>query len=130
MLSGLSFRSAFAFSINSLILSGFPLTFFHLAEANLVPRAILKNQKPIFCLPLTAKICAGIKVELTPHYLLFRDFIFLCVQLSKNIKKCFLFIIIHIFSTHFAMNLFYLHILTIFAHLKETMEQQPHHACE
>ena len=43
MLSGLSFRSAFVFSINSLILSGFPLTFIHLAETNLVPRAILKN---------------------------------------------------------------------------------------
>ena len=39
MLSGLSLRSAFVFSINSLILPGFPLTSFHLAEANLVPRA-------------------------------------------------------------------------------------------
>ena len=35
MLSGPSFRSAFVFSINSLILSGFSLTFFHLAEASL-----------------------------------------------------------------------------------------------
>ena len=35
MLSGPSFRSAFVFSINSLILSGFPLTSFHLAEASL-----------------------------------------------------------------------------------------------
>ena len=42
MLSGLSFRSAFVFSINSLILTGFLLTSFHLAEANL-PRAIFKN---------------------------------------------------------------------------------------
>ena len=33
MLSGPSFRSAFVFSINSLILSGFPLTSFHLAQA-------------------------------------------------------------------------------------------------
>ena len=33
MLSGPSFRSAFVFNINSLILSGFPLTFFHLVEA-------------------------------------------------------------------------------------------------
>ena len=30
-----SFRSAFAFSINSLILSGFPLTSYHLAEPSL-----------------------------------------------------------------------------------------------
>ena len=35
MLSGPSFRSAFVFSINSLILSGFSLTSFHLAEASL-----------------------------------------------------------------------------------------------
>ena len=34
MLSGPSFRSAYIFSINSLILSGFPLTSFHLAEAS------------------------------------------------------------------------------------------------
>ena len=47
MVSGLSFKSAFVFSINSLILPGFPLTSFHLTEANLFPRAILKNQKPI-----------------------------------------------------------------------------------
>ena len=33
MLSGISFRSALVFSINSLILSGFPLTSFHLNEA-------------------------------------------------------------------------------------------------
>ena len=42
-------------------------------------------------------------------YLLLRGFILLCVQLSENIKKCLLLKIIHIFSTHFAINLFYLH---------------------
>ena len=35
MLSCRSFRSAFVFSINSLILSGLPLSSFHLAEASL-----------------------------------------------------------------------------------------------
>ena len=35
MVSGLSFRSALIFSVNSLILSGFPLTSFHLAETSL-----------------------------------------------------------------------------------------------
>ena len=35
MLSGLSFRSIFVFSINSLILSGFPLTSFHSVEVSL-----------------------------------------------------------------------------------------------
>ena len=34
MLSGPSFRSAFVFSIDSLILSGFPLTTLHLAKAS------------------------------------------------------------------------------------------------
>ena len=92
-------------------LPGFPLTFFHLAEANLVPRVILKYYKPLFPFPLTVERCAGVKVELKPHCLLFRGFIFLCLQLSKNITKCFLVIIVHIFSTHFAINLFYLHIL-------------------
>ena len=126
MLSGLSFRSVFVFSINSLILSGFPLTSFYLVKANLVPRAILKNWKPFLRLPLIAIKCAGVKVELKHCYLLYRDFIFLCVQLSKNITKCFLFIIVQIFSTHFAVNLFYLHIFKTYG----TMEQQPHGACE
>ena len=88
MLSGLSFRSAFVFSINSLILSVSPFTSIHLAKANLVPRAILKNQKPLFRPPLTVKRCAGVRVELKSGYLLFRDFICLCMQLSKNITKC------------------------------------------
>ena len=35
MLSGSSFRLAFVFSFNSLILSGFPLASFHLAEVSL-----------------------------------------------------------------------------------------------
>ena len=43
MLSGRSFRSAFVFIIKSLILPGFPLTSFHLVEANLANRAVLKN---------------------------------------------------------------------------------------
>ena len=37
----------------------------------------------------------------------FVAFIFLCVLLYKNITKCFLFVFIHIFSTYFAVNLFY-----------------------
>ena len=90
MLSGLSFRSAFIFSINSLILSGFPLTSYHLAEANLVPRAISKNCKPLFRFPLIPKRCAGLKVELKSYYLFLRGFTLLCVQISKNITKCFL----------------------------------------
>ena len=72
MLSGPCFSSAFVFSINSLILSGFPLTSFHLAEAS---------------------ICF--------LFVFFSGFILLCVQLSKNIRKCLLFIIIHIFQYSF-----------------------------
>ena len=76
MLSGSSFRLAFVLSINSLILFGFPLTFFHLAEASL------------YDLPWFYTLVSAV---------------------LKNITKCLLFIIIHIFSTHFAINLFYLH---------------------
>ena len=76
------------------------------------PRSYFKKLKISFSpLPPTAKRYAGLKVELKPHYLLFCDFIFLCMQLSKNITKWFLFIIIQNFSIHFAINLFYLHIL-------------------
>ena len=90
MLTGLSFRLVFVFSINSLILSGFLLTFFDLAEAILAPRAVLKKLKISFSSSLILKRCAGVKVELKPHYLLLRGFTFLCVQLSKRITKCFL----------------------------------------
>ena len=52
--------------------------------------------------PLTSFCLA----EVSLLYLLLRGFILLCVRLSKNIKKCLLFIIIHVFSTPFAINLF------------------------
>ena len=55
----------------------------------------------LVCLSLTSFHSAE-----KPHYLLFYDFILLCMQLSKNTTKCLLFIIIHIFITHFAINLF------------------------
>ena len=48
-------------------------------------------------------------IKVKPHDLLFRDFILFCVQLLKNITKYLLFIIIHIFSTHFPIRLLYLH---------------------
>ena len=85
------------FSINSLISSGFPLASFHLAEPKLETGTILKNWKPLFRLPLIAKRCAGANVELKPQYLLFRGWIFLCVQLSKNIAKYFfIYIYLHV----------------------------------
>ena len=80
ILSGFSFRSVYVFSINSLILSGFPLIFY-LAEASFS----------------------------TFLWLYTLAWMLLRVQLSKNITKCFLFVIVHIFSTHFAINQFYLH---------------------
>ena len=81
MLSGPSFRLPFVFSINSLILSGFSLTFFHLAESS-----------------LSAFSC-----------------------FSKNIMKCLLFIIIHIFSTHFVISLFHLHNLKTYTNYGTTI---------
>ena len=93
MLSGLSFRSAaFVFSISSLILSGFLLTSFHLAQAPISSREqFKKKQKSLFHLPLIAKRCAAVNAELKLQYLLFRGFTFLCVQLSNNITKSLLF---------------------------------------
>ena len=95
MLSGPTFRSVFVFSINSLILSGFPLTFFHLAETSLSAS-------------------------------LFRCFILLSVQLSKNIRKLFYlylftFLVFILQSTCF---------ICIPRKRKQTMEQQPNRVRE
>ena len=83
MLSSSSLRSDFVFSINSLILPGFPLTSFHLAEASLSTFLWLYT---LVC------VCVCMSVSV---------FVCMCV--------CLLFIIIYIFGTHFAINLFYLH---------------------
>ena len=88
MLSGLSFRSAFFFSIYSVILSGFSLTSFHLAEANLVPEQFLWNKNLFSPSFYSEKTCWSQTWAET--YLLFRGFTSLCAQLSKNITKCFL----------------------------------------
>ena len=69
MLSGPSFSSAFAFSVN-------PLTSLHLAEASLSAFSWF--------------------------------YTFVCAVFQKDHKMSFV-IIIHIFSTHFAINLFYMH---------------------
>ena len=95
MLSGPSFRAAFFFSINSLILPGFSLD---LTSINL----------------------------LKPHYLLFRGFILLCVQLSKNITKCF-FLLSFIFLVLILQSPCF--ICATWKH-KQTIEQQPHRSCE
>ena len=94
MLSGLSFRLVFVFIINSLILSGSPLISFYLTDQSR-PQSNFKKLKIFFAfllqwLPFTVKKCVGVKIEMKAHYLLFRSYIFLCVQLSKNIRKCFL----------------------------------------
>ena len=67
MLADLFFRSASVFSVNSLILSGFPLIFFSFSRS--------------------LSICFFLAL-------------YYCVQLSRNITKCLLFIIIHIFSIY------------------------------
>ena len=50
-----------------------------------------QDSPPLF--PSTSKILPP-NFKRKPHYLLFRDFILLCVQLSKNITKCLFLIII------------------------------------
>ena len=76
MLSGPSFRPAFVFIINSLILYGFPLTSFHSVEASLSA---------------------------------FTRFYTLVCTVVEKYHEMYLFVIIHIFSTHLAINLLYLH---------------------
>ena len=76
MLLGHFFSSIFVFSIVSLILSGSPLTSFHLAESS-----------PSTFSWLYTHVC----------------------EVVQKYQKCLLFIIIHISSTHFAINLFCLH---------------------
>ena len=63
------------------------------------------NPKITIMLSGTSFRSAFFFIWLKPNYLILRGFILLCVQLPKNITKCLLFI----FSTHFAINLFYLH---------------------
>ena len=48
------------------------------------------------------------------------------VAVVQNIANCLLLIILYIFRTHFAMNLFF----CTTCKRKETMEQRPHFACE
>ena len=116
------------FSINSLISSGFPLASFHLAEPKLETGTILKNWKPLFRLPLIAKRCSGANVELKPQYLLFRGWIFLCVQLSKNIAKYFfIYIYLHVQCSFWNQPV-------LFAQLENANKlcnnNRTHHACE
>ena len=112
MLSGLSFWLAFVFSIDSLILYGFPFNSFHLAEANLISRTILKNTNPLFHLPLIVKRCTGVKLK--PFLWLY---ILVCAVV-QNITKCFLKKIF--FNAPFA-------ITCITWKHKQTMAWQHHH---
>ena len=89
----------FRFQYQLIILVWLSIDFF-LAEANL--------EANLFCLSLTAKRYAEVKIELKPHHLLFCGFKFLCVELSKNIRKR-VFLTKVSFSTHFAIYLFDLH---------------------
>ena len=117
MLLGLSFRLVLIFIVISWILSGFPLSSFHLAKANLVPRAILKKLKT-----WRQKF-----KKLKPHYLLFCGFTFLCMQLSKIFTKCCLkkiFFLLEILMLILQSTCF-----CITWKRKQTIEQQLHSAC-
>ena len=101
-------KVGFHFSIDSLILSDFPLTFFHLVEANLVPRAILKKLKASF---LSSSYREKMRwsqgwaeTSLITKYFLRNTFFRLILQ-----STCF--------------------ICVTWKH-KQTIEQQPHSACE
>ena len=78
MLSGPSFRPAFFFIINSVILSGFPLTSFHLAEAALFTFSWLL----LSCVQLSKIIYSQSCPKL---FKVVQNYLLLCVQLSKII---------------------------------------------
>ena len=63
-------------------------------------------------------------MKLKPHYLLYRGFTFLCVQVSKNITKCFL------KKSFFVLILQSTCLFCITWKRKQSMEHQPHRACE
>ena len=92
MLSGPSFSSAFIFSRNSLFLSEFPFTSFHVVK---------------------------------PCNLLYRGFILLCVQLSKNITECLLWL-----YTFLVLILQSTYIICTAWKRKQALEQQPYRECE
>ena len=103
------YQVGFCFQFQLINLVWLSIDFFAVSQP--FHQSYFKKLKTSFSHSLTTKRCAVVKVELKLHYLLFHRFIFFYVQLLNNITKCFLFIIIRIFSTHFAINLFYLHVL-------------------
>ena len=70
MLSGPPFRSAFVCSMNSLILSGFPLTSFHLVETSL----------SAFFVALYPRVCSCPKISRNVFYLELFTFLVLILQ--------------------------------------------------
>ena len=122
MLSDLSFRSAFVFSINSLILFGFPLTFLF-SWSQPCPQSCFKKWKTSLSPSSYNENMCWTMVELKPHYLLSRGFVFVCMQLCKNITKCFLF-------TFLVLVLQSVCFICASWKRKQTLEQKSHHACD
>ena len=106
-----SLQVGFCFQYQLINLVWLSIEFFSFSWSQLRSRAVLKKLKTSFSPSSYNEKIAWGKYEQKPHYLLFPGFILFSVQLSKSISKCFLFIIIHVFSSHFAISLFYLHIL-------------------
>ena len=72
------------------------------------------------CFPLTSfHLAKGLLIAFPWLYTI------VCAVAQKYHEIYFIYIIIHIFSTHIAINLFYLHNLKM-----KTLEQQLHRACE
>ena len=64
------------------------LTSFHLIEANLVPRAIFRNFKPLFCFSLIAKICAGSKLSWSltiSFFVALHSCVWSCPKILRNV---------------------------------------------
>ena len=120
MLLGLSSRSAFVFSINSLILSGF--SFFSFSWSRPRPQSSFKEFKTSFSSSSYSENVRGGQAWAESSLSTFSWlYILVCVVVQKNpemffLKKCFLLILL---STCF---------ICITWRRKQTMEQQPHRA--
>ena len=116
--------SRLSFSVSTHYLFWLSIDFFSFRWSQSRPQNNLKKLKTYFLPSSYSKKMNWGQGSAETHYLLFCGFKFLCVQLSKNIKICFLkkvFLVLILQSTCF---------ICITWKRKQTMEQQPPRACE
>ena len=83
-------QADFHFQYQLINLAWLSIDFFRFSWNQSCPQSNIKKLKTSSSPSSYSEKCAGVKVELKPHYLRFHGFTLLCVQLSKNIMKYFL----------------------------------------